>query len=153
MQTRRAVAVGMVVAVVILAVGAAYLLLPPRKTGDVAVPPNDAAPEQVVEAYLAALNAHDCATAEALSTSDASQWCHDLRSLTDITVHDGIREKPSWSGQPPSVEVVNVAVDFSVRWRLGHDDGSMPDGRNPWGYLLMRRSADQPWRIFSEGTG
>ncbi|GAB4002055.1 hypothetical protein [Nocardioides ultimimeridianus] len=52
-----------------------------------------------------------------------------------------------------TVEVVDVAVEFDIRWRLLHDDGSIPDGRNPWGYLLMRRGADQPWRIFSEGTG
>lgn len=53
-------AVGLMAVVVTTA---AFPLLPPRQTGDVAIPAPDATPEQVVTQYLAALNAHDCDTA------------------------------------------------------------------------------------------
>src|SRR4051794_35876092 len=76
---------------VFVALAEAYLLLPPRQTSAVAVPPDHATPEQVVTAYLEALNAQDCGTAEALMTQrtkeTAAQWCKDVASLTSVRVH------------------------------------------------------------------
>ena len=145
------------VAAVLVAATAAYLLLPPRQTGDVAVPPRDASPEQVVAAYLDAVNAHDCDTAEALMTADAedraTSWCEDVASLEDVDIHDHFTERPKDSGHSAPEEVANVPVTFDLNWRLFHNDGSMDEGATSWGYLLVRDSADSPWRIFDQGTG
>lgn len=145
--------------VLVLAVAAtvAYLLLPPRKTADVAVPAPDATPEQVVTAYLDALNAHDCDAAQAVTTGgardSAKSWCQDVTGLTDVDVRDHFAERPRWSGHSPSAEVANVPVTFDLDWRPFHSDGSMDEGATTWGYLLVRQSAGSPWRIFDQGTG
>lgn len=145
-----------VAVLLVLGVGASSLL-PPRKSDDVAVPANDATPEQVVMAYVNALNAHDCDTAEAVWVSDAKvgakMWCEDVASLTDVDVGDSSMERPQWSGHSATDEVANVGVTFNLNWRLLHNDGSMPEGTTVWGYLLVRDSPDSPWRIFSEGVG
>jgi hypothetical protein len=146
------------VVIVVLVVGVvAYVLLPPRQSDDIAVPANDATPEQVVTAYLDALNAHDCDTAEAVWTSDAKvgakMWCEDVASLTDVDVRDNFKERPQWSGNSASDEVVNVPVTFNLNWRLFHNDGSMDEGVTGWSYELLRDSPDSPWRIFGDGVG
>jgi hypothetical protein len=146
------------VLVMVVAATAAYLLLPPRQTGDVAVPPRDANPEQVVTAYLDALNAHDCDTAAALTTADpedssAKLWCEDVASLKNVDIQDHFSEQPNLSGHSAPEEVANVPVTFDLNWRLFHNDGSMDEGATSWGYLLVRDSADSPWRIFDQGVG
>ncbi len=140
-----------------IAVGAGALLLPPRQTGDVAVPPGDATPEQVVAAYLDALNAHDCDTAEALTTAgagdQATSWCEDVARLTDLDVGDHHLEPPEHSGRSALDEVANVPVTFDLSWRLLHDDGSMDEGATTWSYLLVRDADSSPWRIVDQGMG
>jgi len=151
------IALAVAVLVVVVVATAAYLLLPPRQTGDVAVPPRDASPEQVVTAYLDALNEHDCDTAEALVTADAEDhaklWCEDVASLKDVDIRDHFTERPKDSGHSAPEEVANVPVAFDLNWRLFHNDGSMDEGATTWGYLLVRDSADSPWRIFDQGRG
>lgn len=144
--------------VVLIVVGVlAYLLLPPRQSDDIAVPANNASPEQVVTAYLDALNAHDCDTAEAVMTSDAQDsaksWCEDVASLTDVDVRNHLTEHPKYSGHSAPDEVANVPVTFDLNWRPFHNDGSMEEGSTTWGYLLLRDSPSSPWRIFDQGTG
>jgi len=151
------IALVVAVLVAVVAATAAYLLLPPRQTGDVALPPRDAGPERVVTAYLDALNAHDCDTAEALMTADAEDsaksWCEDVASLKDVDVHDHFTEHPNLSGHSAPEEVANVPVTFDLSWRPFHNDGSMDQGATTWGYLLVRDSAGSPWRIFDQGVG
>lgn len=143
--------------VLIGAATVAYLLLPPRQTSDVARPALDATPEQVVTAYLDALDAHDCDTAEAMMTESAedsaTSWCKDVASLTDVVVGAHFAERPRDSGHSAPEEVANVPVDFNLRWRPFHNDGSMNEGATTWGYLLVRDSPASPWRIFDQGTG
>ena len=128
------------VLLVVVAATVAYLLLPPRQTSDVAVPASNATPEQVVTAYLDALNAHDCDTAEAVMTEGAKNraksWCEDVARLTDVDVRDHLTERLKWSGRSPSEEVSNVPVTFDLSWRLFHNDGSMDEGATTWGHLL-----------------
>lgn len=144
-------------ALLALAAVAAYLLLPPRQTSDVAVPPADATPEQVVRAYLEALNAHDCETAQAVSTDTAKDgaksWCEHVDSLTNIDVRKHVPGRSEDSGVPARDQVADVAVSFNLKWRPLHNDGSMDEGPTPWGYLLVRTAADAPWRIFNQGLG
>lgn len=159
MFRRRGRLIALVASVLLLVVAAivAYLLLPPRQTGDVAVPGRHATPEQVVTAYLDAMNAHDCATVESLVTEGlrdrAKSWCDAVAGLTDVHVRDHFMERPSWSGRSPWEEVSNVPVTFDLNWRPFHGDASMDEGATTWGYVLVRDSADSPWRIFDQGTG
>ena len=140
----------------ILAATVTGLWLPPRQTSDVAVPAPDATPEQVVTAYLAAVDAHDCDTAEALMVDRAdggtTSWCEDVARLTAVDVRDhhgdvGARAR-RWGG-----DVVDVPATFTLDWRLFHGDGSLEEGTTTWGYVLARDSADSPWRIVDQGVG
>jgi hypothetical protein len=159
MQKRPGRVIVFVVAMYVVAVAAtaAYLLLPAQQTAHIAVPPRDASPGQVVAAYLAALNAHDCGTAEALMTADAEgrakSWCEDVASLKSIDVADHFTEPQKDPSRSASREVANVPVTFNLSWRLFHNDGSMAEGPTMWGYRLVRESADSPWRISDQGTG
>ncbi len=75
------------VAVCLLAL-ATWGYWPWRDKPQVAVPPPTASPRQVVQAYLHALDAHDSATAEALSTPG-------FRATTDargVLVHQSLVE-------------------------------------------------------------
>lgn len=156
----RSIAAGVAAPLVVLLVAGvvlAYLRVLPWQSEDVAVPADDASPEQVVTAYLAALDGHDCDTAEALVTSDASfgaaSWCHDVAHLTDVEVRERTTEDPALSGRPAPEEVADVSVSFDLDWRPFHDDVSMEEGPTAWGYLLVRETPDAPWRIFDEGLG
>lgn len=157
-RPRRLITVAVSVSlVIVVGATAAYLLLPPRQTGSVAVPPSAASPEQVVTAYLDALNQHDCDTAATLMTADAQDsarsWCTSVASLTDVVVRDHTTERPEHSGHSEPDEVVNVQVTFDLDWRPFHDDGSLGEGVTDWGYLLVRSSPDSPWRIVDQGRG
>ena len=156
-RPRRFIALAAGALVVVVVATASYLLLPPRQSSDIAVPPLAATPEQVVTAYLDALNAHDCDPAEAVMTEDAKgsakSWCQDVASLTDVDVSDHFTERPRDSGHKAPDEVANVPVTFDLNWRLFHNDGSMEEDSTMWGYLLVRDSTDSPWRIFDQGVG
>lgn len=152
----RLILVGAGVLVLVVVAAAMYLLLPPRQTSHVAVPADNATPEQVVSAYLDALDAHDCRTAEALMTAGAGDtaktWCADVAHLTQVHVEEHVKQRPEDSGISASAEVVYVPVSFNVNWRLFHNDGSMDEGATTWGYLLTHASSNSPWRIFDQGT-
>ncbi|WP_062387491.1 DUF4829 domain-containing protein [Demequina iriomotensis] len=140
-----------------LVAATALAVLPPWQTAEVAVPADDAEAGAVVRAYVAALDAHDCATAEALSAPDAvdatARWCGRVAHLDGVDVADAVVEDPAWSGRPATVEVVMVPVTFDLDWRLGHGDVSMPEGRTVWGYVLVREDPADPWRIADQGVG
>ena len=156
-RPRRLIALTGIAFVLIVAAPTAHLLLRPRQTRHVAVPAPDATPEQVVTAFVDALNAHDCQTAEALMTTgsktEARAWCEDVASLMDVDVRDHLTEDPQATGHSSAEEVANVPVTFNLNWRPFHNDGSMDPGATRWGYLLVRDSAHAPWRIFDQGVG
>jgi len=111
------------------------------KKRDVPIPPASATPQQVVQAYVDALDAHDCATAEALAPGEGGRWCHATRSgrVTDLSApfKDGRR--------------IDIGVTLSVSWRLFHNDHSIYGSTFAWGYILSRTTAG--WRIVDQGTG
>ena len=119
----------------------------PRR--DVAVPPTDATPAEVVSAYVDALDAHDFDTARTLLTPparrNAEPWFDAVDTLTNLHVLGAHPRGPGFR--------VDVAVEFDVTWRWLHDDGSMPEGTNPWGFRLERETEGDPWRIFDQGLG
>ena len=151
-RTRAALA-PLVVAVAIAAAVIVYFVLIGQST-NVEMPANDAAPEEVVRVYLEALGAHDCDTALALTTpTKGASWCTSVARITDAQVRKHVVEEPAWSGHAAPDAVVNVPVTFDIRWRMFNGDISMPAGPMTWGYLLVRSSPTEPWRIFAEGNG
>jgi hypothetical protein len=134
---------------------AAWTILPPRQTDDVAVPPANASAEDVALAYMAALDGHDCTTARELWVEDtddgADLWCKDVASLGNPRVTSVRPDRGE--GDRASQEVVNMGVSFVLDWRWLHNDGSFPEGKATWGYLMVRDNPAAPWRIFDEGDG
>ena len=129
--------IGLVASVLVVAVAATavFLMLPPRQTSEVAVPAPGATPEEVVTAYLGALTAHDCDTAEALTTlgakDNAVSWCKDVASLSAVHVRPHSDERPKWSGRSPTEQVSNVPVSGEMSSTTHTTDRSYRrDGRD-----------------------
>jgi len=122
-----------------------------RKLRDVPVPAATASPSEVVSTYLRALNAHDCATAEALATGEfrksARSWCRQVGSLKHVTV-----EPYQVDNQGTPDLQAYISVTFDLHWRPFHSDGSMENGSTIWGYDLVRASPRERWAIASEGV-
>jgi hypothetical protein len=145
-RRRWLVVVGVVVVVAYLATAIVYRLSNPLpRERDVALPDAAATPDAVVAAYVAALDAHDCETADALwaGPGPAASWCEDLASITLLSTatHRGAR---NWA---------TVGVGLDVDWRWLKADGSMDEGSVTWGYTLRRDGQGRPWRILKEGQG
>ena len=107
----------------------------------IALPSKDAAPAEVLGAYLRALKAGDCKTAHALTTSSFGsdgELCGHLRvkSYTPVGV-------PATAGDQ---------VIFSTNLITEGGDASMPDGLHTWFYTLTRQ-ADGAWRLVGGGSG
>ena len=138
--TIRAIAVGIVL---IAAIGVAET----RRT-TVAVPPVTASPEDVVRAYVAAVDAGDRDAQRALSTAEhdafVAQFHEDVISIRDLHVKPAVIE--SAPGVRPKVAWVGVRFDVRRRprfWRLRDDD--------IWGYQLVRTAPGERWLITGEG--
>jgi hypothetical protein len=124
----------------------------------VAVPPADASAQDVVRAYVAAVNAHDLDTAKRLLTprwaaTVAKQndgWFTNLVSITDLTVADPMPQAAADSSRLDYRDVTYVPVEFTLRQR---NQDSMPDGHTVWGFTLARNSATERWLIDNEGVG
>lgn len=129
-------------AIVALLGVAAFAADPPPAVREVAVPPDDASPEEVVMTYLEAMDAHDCATVAEL-VAPSSRWlgdgCKNADGHDEVRVASVFREKPHWSGHDRGQQVMNVSVRF--------------EETKVWGYLLVRDAPDHPWRIFDAGVG
>ncbi len=126
-----------VVAVVVFGVAQT---VPLPRTADVAVPPADATAEDVVRAYLEAIDAHDCGTAQELSAPSYTSTevvCHDAASLTITRLE--------------TVGRGAVNADFDVDWRLFAEDASIPEDGWGWTYYLDR--GEDGWRIEDAGAG
>jgi hypothetical protein len=112
---------------------------------DVPVPPGNAGPDDVVRAYVRALDAHDGATARALSTSDhravTRSWLADTSGMKALSVSAPVTEGSR----------VQVAVVFDLHQHWWTDDPSMRPGHHTWNYILVHREGR--WLIQDEGTG
>ncbi|MDX6204448.1 MAG: hypothetical protein QOF39_505 [Frankiales bacterium] len=126
--------------------------------GTVTSPAGGASPQDVVRAYLAALNAHDVATATRLLTaehahlvaSEVDSWFTNVRSITAVEVGYSVPESGAGSGSLGAgyAHVVRVGATFNLHQK---DASSMQNGRTDWGYLLVRNADTQPWLIADEG--
>lgn len=151
-MARRGLAASVVVALLSAGgVGAVWWWTSPR--GDVPVPPTAASPEQVVRAYLAASNAHDVDTMNALVAPERQG----STSRFDPTwTMDDVRISPptpdTWIGDENTTYSEVVHVDVQLHMIKGHDLNFPDDSDTYWGYLLGRRSPADPWRIVDQGV-
>lgn len=157
MENRRRKSVAPLLGAVAIVLAVVVYLLLTLQPKDVDMPGDDASPEQVVAAYMEALDGGDCDTAEALVTpqavNSAAWWCNNVARMGEA--HTGAHqvEAPRLSNHTAPDEVVTVAVSFDLGWRLLHKDPSMDAGHTNWSYGLVRSSPEDPWRIFAEGQG
>jgi hypothetical protein len=124
-----------VVVLLCLTAGAAFAWSAPR--ADVALPGPDATPEQVVTAYIEAVNVRDFDTANAIDARpgpDLGRFSRPMRT------HDVRMEKTVPAGS-------SAHVLFTADFEGG--DGTVEDGL--WGYHLDR-GRDGLWRITDAGV-
>jgi hypothetical protein len=123
---------------------------PWREKYAVALPPPTASQRQVVLAYLRALDAHDSATAEALSTasmrSTTQMWLGSTASITGIKIGAVV-----YDAQEPAGEQYSVPTYFTYASHWWKNDPSFGDGEHYWQYWLAK--IDGRWLINDEGTG
>ena len=101
----------------------------------------DAAPAQVLDAYLRALKAGDCKVAQALTTSS-------FASNGELCGHLQVKSyTPVGHPATPGYEAI-----FSTNLITQGGDASMPDGLHTFFYSLTRQ-ADGAWRVASGGSG
>jgi hypothetical protein len=140
-------------------VGALSLLAACGSGGEhVRLPPKSASPQRVVAAYVAAANAHDFAAALKLVTPARAQI---LKRTVDgsfspnfIRITSLHMSKPFSDSYEARLRHYRYAVDVPVSFDLHqHQVVSMPNGAQPWGYILVRNSPSQRWLIADEGTG
>lgn len=141
------------IALTLIAAGVVVWAL--MRPGDVAMPAEDASPTEVVATYIEAVNARDCATADALWLTDAmstGSWCSEA-TLRDAEVsQDPDSIDPAWVGLPTGTQVVSVQVTFGLNWKILRNDGSLSEGPTQWGYTLRQDSFGQ-WRLMDQGVG
>lgn len=110
---------------------------PGREKYVVAVPPASASPRQVVLAYLRALDAHDRATAYALSApgfrNTAGLWLSRTASVTQIWIG-----KVQYFPKSPRGQRYEVPVGFWYESHWWNRDETFPNGKEGWGYQLVR---------------
>lgn len=105
---------------------------------DVPLPGRGATPEQVVLAYIDAVNARDFDTADAIDARPGEELGRFSRPVRahDVVVLDTV------------VSGTDVHVTFDADFVGG--DGTVEDG--VWGYHL-ERGGDGSWQIVDEGVG
>ena len=115
-----------------------------RPHEQVALPGPEATPAEVVEAYVAALNARDFDTSNALvdggglptySRLDRAPTYADLR-IVEVIGGEGREE-------------AHVRVTFVYD---GNGDVSLDDGPTDWGYVLRRATPYEQWRVVDSGV-
>ena len=145
-------AAGPVVALLLaVAAGAVWWGTSPRP--EVPVPPRTADPQQVVRAYLAASNAHDVDTMNALTDGERGRrvgrfdptW-----TFRDLEV--GAPVPDPWIGAANTTYAEVVHVDVQLQIIKGHDLNFPDDTDSYWGYMLGRRTPSHPWRIVDQGV-
>jgi hypothetical protein len=114
--------------------------------------------QQVVSAYIDALNAHDIARAKTYLTAqhaaevaaEADSFFFNIRSITNVVVGP---DAPRGAFGGPATgysQIVQVGVRFTL---AQYHAESMPNGVNDWSYILVRNSEHDPWLIADEGMG
>lgn len=108
------------------------------------IPPDSAAPAVVLDAYLRALQAGDCAAGRALGTATFRPGNGELCGATKVSAFRVTGDPAT----PSSDEVVFATVLTTS----GSSDGSVPAGDIIWFYSLDRQP-NGAWRLAGGGSG
>ena len=111
-------------------------------TDPIALPSKDAAPIEVLGAYMRALKAGDCKAAHALATSTFTFGNGELCGHLSVKSYTPVGN-PATPGDQ---------ANFSMNLITEGGDASMPDGLHTWFYTLARQ-ADGAWRLVGGGSG
>lgn len=106
------------------------------------LPAAGATPRQVLDAYLLALQAGDCATANAYAV-DRFVADGELCGRVNVLAY----RTEAYRTQPSPDEVV-LAETLTIK----DGDESLPDGDHEWFYTL-RRQPSGAWRLSAAGSG
>ena len=130
---------------------AAYAPLPQQKA--VPLPPSTASPQVVVRAFVAAVDEHDGATADALCAPGwaSSANSFDLGYFVRLRITQFVRQMPDTNEEwlPKGVAGADVVVMLAGWTRDGGPVGE--DGY--WTYYLAPVGPHGAWRIGAEGMG
>lgn len=122
-------------------------------SSSVEIPPAGAAPQEVVRAYLKAIDAHDEDAGRTVSTAlyaqEESQGdgpdLYDLASVSNIRIE---KVAPVAGYRSPDgaeyTEATTVLASFDVE---GAEEVGWPDGTSSREYILVRTGPDRAWRI------
>jgi hypothetical protein len=136
--------------------------LPPPAAAPTSVVPQTAASlpsaQQVVSAYIDALNSHDIARAKTYLTAqhaaevaaEVDSWFFNVRSITNVVVGSDAPRDAFGGPATGYSEIVQVGVQFTLEQ---YHAESMSNGLNDWSYILVRNSDHDPWLIADEGMG
>ncbi len=165
-RARRRAGLGAAAALTVAAVVAAgplerpaWFAPAPVATSAARLPGSDATPLQVVESYVAALNARDLTTARALVSPDRARRIESTQggwfgfgTISDLRLSGPPRPEEPVNSQAQGytfavfVPVTLVASATGDLWGLPPEEGPMP-----WGYLLARNDERERWVIVDEG--
>jgi len=107
-------------------------------------PPDSAGPASVLDAYLKALEAGNCAAGKVLSTATFTASNGDLCGATIVSGYRVLGDPAA----PNSTEVV-FATTLTIS---GTSDHSVPPGDITWFYSLDRQPSGA-WRLVGGGSG
>lgn len=115
------------------------------------LPSAAATPEQVVEAFLDAVDDRDGAAVGAMASAQHADLVRQtwfVVDIADLDVGDSVPQSATGRAQG-FVHAVYVPVQMTV----SGGDPSLPDGRTAWGYVLARDAPDEPWTVVAQGLG
>ena len=108
------------------------------------VPPDSAPPDVVLQAYLRALLAGDCATVSQLAAATFHKGNGELCG--------SVRVSAARIDGPPATPTATEDVFGTTITTNGSPDGSIQPGETIWFYDLIRQP-NGAWRIAGGGTG
>ena len=121
-------------------------------------PPAGATPAMVVRAYVSALDAGDEAAARRLMTprflrlvdGQTGGWFTNVESIRDLRVGRPILVTRGLTSTRRHRRVVYVPVEFDLTMENPSLSGFL-NGPNHWGYVLVRDTPDERWRVDEDG--
>ncbi len=116
------------------------------------LPVEGATAEEVVAAFVDAVDHRDARAVEALASPEHAALVEDTWfgiDISDLDVGDSVPRSPVGS----SAQDFDLAVYVPVDLTIADSDVSLPDGRTAWGYLLARNGLQDRWLVVGHGMG
>ncbi len=151
--------VAVVVGALLLAGTASFALVhrleEPRR--QVAIPGDDATPEQVITALVDAWDAHDDHAVEALTDprylqhyADRSIGLEPYDHVRLVAILGHVPYGPSGEG---GLSPGEQSTEYGTSLDIQGSGGGQADGQNPLSFTLVKTGPQGAWRVFSTGLG